>query len=113
MKTLTFLEENILLTVYHLKDNAYLISIKNFLEKQTGMKLAVGSVFAPLNRLHKNGLLKIINGKPSPKVELLNNYLVTYAQYIGITSAIYLHFLIYSCATLYVLYIYHLELKNF
>ena len=68
MKQLTNLEEYILLSVYHLKDNAYLVSIKDHLKEKAGISLAIGSVFAPLDRLRKNGLLRSVNGKPSAKV---------------------------------------------
>jgi len=68
MKQLTNLEESILLSVYYLKDNAYLISIRDYLKENAGIKLAIGSVFSPLDRLRRNGLLEAISGEPSPKV---------------------------------------------
>lgn len=68
MKQLTSIEEYILLSVYHLKDNAYLISIKDYLKEHAGIKLAIGSVFAPLDRLARKGLLRTVDGDPSPKV---------------------------------------------
>ncbi len=68
MKQLTILEEYILLSVYHLKENAYLISIKDNLNDLTELNLAIGSVFAPLDRLRRNGYLRTENGDPSPKV---------------------------------------------
>ncbi len=79
MKHLTSLEENILLSVYYLKDNAYLISIRNHLKEKAGIDLAIGSVFAPLDRLHRKGLLDTVSDKPSPKVggRTIKYYLLT------------------------------------
>ncbi len=68
MKPLTNMEESILLSVYHLKDNAYLISIRDYLKENAGISLAFGSVFAPLDRMRRNGLLNAVNGEPSQKV---------------------------------------------
>ena len=68
MKQLTNLEESILLSVYHLKDNAYLISIRDYLKEKAGIRLAIGSVFAPLDRLSRKGLLRFVNGEPMAKV---------------------------------------------
>ncbi|MFC1554702.1 PadR family transcriptional regulator [candidate division KSB1 bacterium] len=68
MKQLTTIEEYILLSVHHLHNNAYLISIRDYLNEKAGIDLAIGSVFAPLNRLHRNGLLTTVSGDPSPKV---------------------------------------------
>ena len=79
MKHLTSLEENILLSVHYLKDNAYLITIRDYLKEKAGIKLAIGSVFAPLDRLSRKGLLKTVTGKPSPKVggRKIKYYLLT------------------------------------
>ncbi|MCP4727819.1 MAG: PadR family transcriptional regulator [bacterium] len=68
MKQLTIIEEFILLAVYQLKDDAYLISIRDYLRENAGIDLAMGSVFAPLDRLRREGLLNTINGEPSQKV---------------------------------------------
>ena len=68
MKKLTTLEEYILLSVYDLKENAYLISIRDYLRDKAGIDLAIGSVFAPLDRLTRKEYLRTENSAPSPKV---------------------------------------------
>ena len=57
MKLFTKKEEQILLAIYHLKDNAYLISIRERIKKFTGKTYSVGTIYAPLDRLHQYGYL--------------------------------------------------------
>jgi len=68
MKLLTLREQYILLAVFHLKDNAYLGTIRDFLKKYTNKNPAIGTVYAPLDRLRKRGYLDTVIGGPSPKV---------------------------------------------
>ncbi len=58
MEELTRKEEQILLAVHLLKDNAYLITIREQIKKYTGKYYSVGTIYAPLNRLNINGYLK-------------------------------------------------------
>lgn len=58
MYALTRKEEEILLAVYHLGDSAYLIPIQAEIQRFTGKHYAVGTIYAPLNRLYMNGLLQ-------------------------------------------------------
>ncbi len=58
MKTLTKKEEQVLLAINHLQDNAYLITIREQVKKYTGKYYSVGTIYAPLNRLHVNGYLE-------------------------------------------------------
>jgi len=58
MKTFTKNEEQILLAIYHLEDEAYLIPIRAEIKKYTGKTYSVGTIYAPLNRLHEYGYLK-------------------------------------------------------
>ena len=53
MKLLTRHEEHILLTVLHLEDNAYLVTIKEFLEDLTLKELSFGTLYVLLKRLEK------------------------------------------------------------
>jgi PadR family transcriptional regulator PadR len=64
MKTFTKKEEQVLLAIFHLKDGAYLISIREMIKKFTGKYYSVGTIYAPLNRLHSNGYLKTYVEKP-------------------------------------------------
>ena len=65
MKTITRQEEQILLAIHHLADNAYLITIREAIKMFTGKSLSVGTIYAPLNRLHKLGYLETYFGDPS------------------------------------------------
>ena len=57
MTELTRKEEQILLAVHFLKDNAYLIPIREYIKEHTGKSYSVGTIYAPLHRLHVNGYL--------------------------------------------------------
>jgi PadR family transcriptional regulator, regulatory protein PadR len=54
MKFLSRIEEILLLAIWKLKDNAYGISIREQVEKDTNMNWLSGAIYAPLNRLKKN-----------------------------------------------------------
>jgi PadR family transcriptional regulator PadR len=58
MKLLTRHEEHVLLTILHLEDNAYLVTIKEFLEDQTSKELSFGTLYVSLNRLEKMGYVR-------------------------------------------------------
>ena len=64
MKIFTKNEEQILLAICHLGDDAYLISIREEIKKYTGKSFSVGTIYAPLNRLHVYGYLETIEKKP-------------------------------------------------
>ena len=51
-------EEIVLLAVWKLKDDAYGIAIREFIQKLTGKYWSVGAIYVPLERLEKKGLLK-------------------------------------------------------
>ena len=57
MKFLSRIEEILLLAIWKLKDNAYGISIREQVEKDTDMKWLSGAIYAPLNRLKRNGFV--------------------------------------------------------
>lgn len=63
MKYLTRQEELVLLSVFRLKDNAYLISIQDHLTHFTGKNWSISSVYIPLNRLEKREYLKTTIGE--------------------------------------------------
>jgi len=64
MKLFTKKEEQILLAIYHLEDKAYLIPIRGEIKKYTGKEYSVGTIYAPLNRLHVFGYLTAHVQKP-------------------------------------------------
>ena len=65
MRVLTKLEENVLLTILKLKDDAYIVSIKDQLERFTGNKLSFGALYVSLNRLIKYRYLESFIGESS------------------------------------------------
>jgi len=67
MELLTKLEELVLIAVLKLKDNAYGISIYDFVVEITGKEVSVSSVYFPLERLVRKGYLQTLQGKPTPK----------------------------------------------
>lgn len=66
MSDLTKFEEQILLSVWNLQENAYGISIYNHIRKITKKKLAIGGIYFPLERLVEKGFLKARQGEPTP-----------------------------------------------
>jgi DNA-binding PadR family transcriptional regulator len=67
MKFLTRQEELVLLSVYQLKEKAYLISIQDHLTRFTGKEWSISSVYIPLNRLEKREYLKATIGEVTEK----------------------------------------------
>lgn len=63
---LTRLEEQILLSVWRLQDDAYGIAIYDHIRKITGKDLAIGGIYFPLERLVKQGFLAAKQGEPTP-----------------------------------------------
>lgn len=55
MKFLSGIEELLLLAIWKLNGNAYGISIREQVQKDTATKWLFGAIYAPLNRLKKNG----------------------------------------------------------
>ena len=64
MKIFTKNEEQIMLAIFHLGDEAYLIPIREEIKKYTGKYYSVGTIYAPLNRLHVYGYLEAYVEKP-------------------------------------------------
>jgi len=58
MSELTRKEEQILLAIHHLQADAYLITIQEEIQRYTGKAYAVGTIYAPLNRLDINGYVE-------------------------------------------------------
>jgi PadR family transcriptional regulator PadR len=54
-----------LLTILKLKDDAYIVSIKDQLERFTGKNLSFGALYVSLNRLVKCGYLESTIGESS------------------------------------------------
>lgn len=67
MELLTKLEELVLLAVLKLKNEAYGIAVYKYVQGITGKKMAVGSVYFPLERLTRKGYLVAHKGEPTPQ----------------------------------------------
>jgi len=63
MKELTRKEEQVLLAVHRLQDEAYLITIREQVYEYTGTYYSVGTIYAPLNRLNINGYIEAYTNK--------------------------------------------------
>ena len=68
MKFLSRIEEILLLAIWKLEDNAYGISIREQVERDTGVKWLSGAIYAPLNRLKKNGFVSTVEAEGSAEL---------------------------------------------
>lgn len=60
-------EEMILLAVIQLGDNAYGVTIREYLANVLGKPVSVGAIYVPLERLDKAGYLSPSVGAPTPE----------------------------------------------
>ncbi|OGU61746.1 MAG: hypothetical protein A2V66_05155 [Ignavibacteria bacterium RBG_13_36_8] len=58
MKTITRIEEMIMLSILNLGNDAYLVSIQNYLSEISDKKVSLTAVHLPLSRLEKMGYLE-------------------------------------------------------
>ena len=66
MDTIGRREEQILLAIGSLGDEAYLVSMKKFLSKIQRRPLSIGAVHIPLRRLERGGYIQAHLGEPTP-----------------------------------------------
>ena len=64
MVILTKHEELFMLTIFHLKEPAYLVNIRNFLVEHAGKDWAFGSLYITLEKLRKKGFVETYTGEP-------------------------------------------------
>jgi PadR family transcriptional regulator PadR len=64
---LSKLEELVLISVLKLKKEAYGTSIYTHIVGLTGRDVTVSNIYFPLERLVRKGLLRAVQGKPTPK----------------------------------------------
>ncbi len=64
MKLLSRKEELILLAVWTLQDNAYGVTIREYITKSTGVKWVFGAIYSPLGRLVNNGYIESYKSDP-------------------------------------------------
>lgn len=67
MKLLTRHEEHVLLTILKLEDNAYLVTIKKYLEDHTSKDQSFGTLYVSLQRLAKMGYVRNYLGEATSK----------------------------------------------
>ncbi|MBU8923240.1 MAG: PadR family transcriptional regulator [Bacteroidales bacterium] len=60
-------EENILLAVWKLDEEAYAIPILKYLAEVTGESVSIGGIYVPLDRLIRKGLLTSWQSEPLPE----------------------------------------------
>ena len=65
MKLLSRSEEIVLITILKLRDNAYGVSIRKKLYKETGTKWSFGSIYTALNTLTRKRYVKKSKGEPT------------------------------------------------
>ena len=81
MEELTRKEEQILLAVHFLKDDAMLNTIRERIKEYTGKSYSLGTIYVPLNRLHINGLLASDLRKVEGSNKPVRYYKITLAGY--------------------------------
>ena len=62
---LTRSEEMILVTILKLKNNAYGVSIRDQIHKDTGEKWSFASIYQPLDKLARKEFVRKIKGEPT------------------------------------------------
>lgn len=67
MNLLSRTEELILLAVCNLGDNAYGVTIREYLKEKAGQKFSIGGIYVPLDRLVAKRFLKARQGPPTPE----------------------------------------------
>ena len=67
MKDLTLTEEIFLLAVWKLKDNAYGVTIRQYVVKETGRNYPIGTIYSALDKMARRGYLQKTVGDPIPE----------------------------------------------
>lgn len=67
MNLLSRTEELILLAVCNLGENAYGVTVREYLRETAGQKFSIGGIYVPLDRLVAKRMLKARQGAPTPE----------------------------------------------
>ena len=67
MRLLSRKEEMILLAIWKLQDNAYGVTIREYIEKKTGVKWLFGAIYSPLGRLLDWDYIEAYESEPMPE----------------------------------------------
>lgn len=60
-------DEEILLTIWDMKDDAYLVGIRNKINEITGKELTIGAIHIPLTKLEQEGIITSQMGEATSK----------------------------------------------
>jgi len=64
MKLLSRKDELILLAIRSLEENAYGVTIRDFIKEKAGISIPFGAIYAPLAKLVRDGLVESYNSDP-------------------------------------------------
>lgn len=67
MANLSRQEEQILLAVWRLGEEAYAIPVRKYLKEITGQSISIGGIYVPLDRLVRKGFLEAYQSDPKPE----------------------------------------------
>jgi DNA-binding PadR family transcriptional regulator len=67
MKDLTLTEEMFLLAVWKLENNAYGVTIRQYVAKETGRNYPIGTIYSALDKMARTGYLRKTVGDPIPE----------------------------------------------
>lgn len=86
MKELTRKEEQVLLAVHHLQQEACLLAICEQVFAFTGTRFSVGTIYAPLNRLHINGYIEASSNRNPASKKPVRYYRLTKTGYAALVE---------------------------
>lgn len=66
-KALGEFEQIVLLTILHLKDNAYGMTIRREIERRLDRDVSIGAIYTTLERLEKRGMVSSFIGEATPE----------------------------------------------
>ncbi|MFC1477137.1 PadR family transcriptional regulator [candidate division KSB1 bacterium] len=81
MEEFTRKEEQVLLAIHFLKDNAMLNTIQKRIKQFTGKEYSLGTIYVPLNRLHMKGYLSAEQKKVHGSNKPVRYYTITESGY--------------------------------
>lgn len=67
MKDLNLTEEMFLLAAWKLKDNAYGVTIRQYVANETGRNYPIGTIYSALDKMSRKGYLRKTVSDPTPE----------------------------------------------
>ena len=98
MNEISKLDENVLLIILSLKDNAYIVTIKTRIEKYLNKNISLGTLFLSLKRLAREGYIITKIGKATSKQggRAKKYYRLTYSGVMKLKEIRRLHMLMWK-----------------